>query len=273
MQMIPKIGSINFLNADPLCKELGSVENRWEIIESLPSELAAALRKGDLDIALVPQVEACLKPSYRIIPGFCISCDGAVGSILLFGDQPWEEIRRVAVDRASNSSLALLSVLRHLDGLPPLEIEEGPSDLSKLKGPNPADAVLLIGDAALRYAKKDLQQYDLGSMWKSRTGLPFVFAVWLANSDLPEWVISSIKNSALRGLSRRREWAEHFCRQHSGVLDVEQALHYLEYNIRYELGDSQIEALVYFHKLRCELDSSLDTSWVPKFFDLKGQSS
>ncbi len=45
----------------------------------------------------------------------------------------------------------------------------------------PADARLLIGDAALRSALDDpTRHHDLGELWRERTGLPMVFAVWAA---------------------------------------------------------------------------------------------
>ena len=265
--MKPVVGSIDFLNADPLCQKLGEVEHRWQVVQGLPSQLAAALRKGELDLALVPQVEACRSDSYRILPGHCISCDGEVGSILLFGDRDWKDLNTVSVDRASNSSVALLSVLRHLDGLPPLEssvIPAGPSDLKSTGGP---DSILLIGDAALENRHSSHHRLDLGAMWKERTGLPFVFAVWLMRSELPLWVVESISEAARQGLADRNAIAEQYCQQNPGVLDVPSALHYLHENIRYVLGEPQMEALTVFYQLRCELNPDLDPDWKPRFFE------
>ena len=265
--MIPRIGSIDFLNADPLCQKLTDIENRWQVLPALPSVLATLLRKDELELALVPQVEACQREEYRILPGHCISCDGEVGSILLFGDKNWDDIKKVSVDHASNSSVQLLSVLRHLDGLPPLELSVGPSDLSILKKDSGMDSVLLIGDAALENARFPISRLDLGAMWKKRTGLPFVFAVWLARTPLPGWVADSIKAAADCGLADRNGIAERYCQQNPGVLDVPAALHYLHENIRYHLGESQIEALKLFHRLRCELDSTLNPDWNPLFLE------
>ena len=261
----PVIGSINFLNADPLCLKLEDVDQRWEVLHDLPSNLAAKLRKKQLDVALVPQVEACRSEDYRILPGHCISCDGAVGSILLFGDTEWKDLRTVSVDKASNSSVALLSVLRHLDGLPPLEVSVGQSDLSPLEADHKSDSVLLIGDPALENAHSPYPRHDLGTMWKERTGLPFVFAVWLARPHIPQWVVDSIHESARQGLSNRDSMAKIYCRENPGVLDLPSALHYLHENIRYELGDRQVEALSEFHRLRCELDPILNPQWSPRF--------
>ncbi|MGE4602999.1 MAG: MqnA/MqnD/SBP family protein, partial [Planctomycetota bacterium] len=78
-----RLGTIDFLNALPLCDKLSREDDRWDIVEALPSELANHLKSGEIDVGLVPQVEACRDPRYRIVPGHCISCDGEVGSILL----------------------------------------------------------------------------------------------------------------------------------------------------------------------------------------------
>ena len=234
---------------------------------ALPSALATLIRNDELELALVPQVEACRREEYRILPGHCISCDGEVGSILLFGEKNWEDIQKVAVDHASNSSVQLLSVLRHIDGLSPLDLSVGPSNLSILEHDSEVDSVLLIGDAALENARLPISRLDLGAMWKKRTGLPFVFAVWLARTVLPGWVTDSITAAAENGLADREGIAERYCQQNPGVLDVPSALHYLHENIRYTLGDSQIEALKLFHRLRCELDATLNPEWSPLFLE------
>lgn len=264
-----RIGAINFLNASPLCHQLTQQDERWEIVEALPSELALALRNGKIDVGLVPQVEACRDPLYRIVPGHCISCDGEVGSILLFLNKEWKEIEMVGVDRASNSSVALLQVLRHIDGLPPLVMKEIGSDLSNLEEPNPLDAVLLIGDPALQYRSANLERLDLGLEWKKRTGLPFVFAVWLARTELPQWVVKGLHDSALHGLELRKQIAADFSRSKPEVFDFEAATEYLYQNICYQLGEGQKEALGVFHRLRAELDSSLDREWVPRYLEVE----
>ena len=263
--MIPKIGSIDFLNADPLCQKLAEVESRWEIIADLPSVLANSLRMGDLDVALVPQVEACRNENYKILPGYCISCDGPVGSILLFGDKPWDQLEKVSVDHASNSSVQLLSVLRHLDGLSPLELKVGPSNLSALEDQEQGESVLLIGDSALEHAVSSVPRLDLGMMWKERTGLPFVFAFWLSRGPIQDWIVESIRKTAQLGLADRTSIAEKYCQKNPGILDVPAAVDYLHEKIRYDLGEPQIEAISEFHRLRCELDNSLDPGWKPEF--------
>ncbi len=45
-------------------------------------------------------------------------------------------------------------------------------------------AGIVIGDRALEQRKISAYVYDLGTAWKEHTGLPFVFAAWVANKPL-----------------------------------------------------------------------------------------
>jgi chorismate dehydratase len=218
-------------------------------------------------VGLVPQVESCQDPRYRIIPGHCISCDGEVASILLFMRKEWKDLDVVAVDRASNSSVALLQVLRKIDGLPPLRIHKTESDLASLEGPDPHDAVLLIGDAALAHRSSPLERIDLGLAWKERTGLPFVFAVWLTRITLPPWVIENLQQAARKGLAMRDQIAANFSQAQPEIFDLPAAKDYLQRCIWYDLGEAQKEALELFHRLRAEIDNSLDVSWRPRYLE------
>jgi len=263
-----RLGAIDFLNALPLCDKLSREDDRWDIVEALPSELANHLKSGEIDVGLVPQVEACRDPRYRIVPGHCISCDGEVGSILLFCRKAWRDLEVVAVYQASSSSVELLQVLRHLDGLPPLELMETRSDLSSFESPNPPEAILLIGDAALGHLSSPLERIDLGQAWKERTGLPFVFAVWLARDELPTWVVAGLGEAARLGLAARDQIATDFSRSHPEIFDRSAASDYLHRCICYHLGKEQQEALVSFHRLRAEIDPRLDRDWYPRYLEV-----
>lgn len=264
-----RVGAIDFLNAAPLCSQLPRDHERWQIVEGMPSELASALRCGEIDVGLVPQVEACFDADYRIVDGHCISCDGEVGSILLFERKPWQQLERVAADRASNSSIALLQVLRHLDGLAPLEIVESRSDLSLLEKSTTLDAVLLIGDAALKHRKiSSLERTDLGMAWKQRTDLPFVFAIWLARSGLPPWVSAELASAARSGISEVERIADQYSSMNPDVLDFAEARDYLSRCIRYDLGEAEKQSMTLFHRFRAELDRDIDRSWQPRYLEV-----
>jgi predicted solute-binding protein len=134
---------------------------------------------GDADIGLVPVIEA-RRQGLDFVPGLGIACNGPVRSILLVSQVPAPQLRTVAVDSSSRTSVALAEVvLRERFGVTPQLIWHSPQLARMLAS---ADAALLIGDTALRFHpdEQPYHVYDLGQEWKWMTGLPMVFAVWAA---------------------------------------------------------------------------------------------
>src|SRR6059058_6557711 len=142
-------------------------------VVGVPTELNRALLAGECDLAPISSIEyARHADRLRVLPRLCVSSEGAVDSIQLVSRLPLEHVRTVAVTPESATSVVLTKVL-----LP--EARHVPLG-------EPADAQLLIGDAALKIAFEDpTPHYDLGRLWRERTGLPMVFAVWAAPDDAP----------------------------------------------------------------------------------------
>ena len=91
---------------------------------------------------------------------------------------PLRDIRRIALDTSSRTSVALIRVLcRHHFGIAPAFVDHGP-DLQPMT--RACDAAVLIGDPALEadHAALGLTKIDLGAAWREMTGLPFVYAAW-----------------------------------------------------------------------------------------------
>ena len=197
-----RIGRIPYINCYPVygAVDRGIVPLAGEIVDGVPSALNTQMANGALDISVISAVEyARDSKRYLLLPDLAISCDGPVRSVVLFSKRPAPDLhgRRVLVSRSSMTSVALLELLFETvwEAKPafiPADAEL--SDVEKF-GDHEHDARLVIGDAALhlwsrlrspedyaphaslsayRYA------YDLGSEWKRWTGLPFVFAVWVA---------------------------------------------------------------------------------------------
>src|SRR5438094_2927508 len=154
------------------------VDASVEEIQGVPTELNGRLLEGELDAAPISSIEYARNADrLRLMPRLCVASEGAVDSIQLVSRKPLEQVRVVAVTPESATSVVLTKVL-----LP--EADHVPLG-------EPADAKLLIGDAALKSAFEDpTPHYDLGRLWLERTGLPMVFAVWAApdppNPELPE---------------------------------------------------------------------------------------
>jgi chorismate dehydratase len=183
----------------------GIVPLAGEIVDGVPSALNRQMADGTLDVSVISAVEYARDAKrYLLLPDLAITSDGPVRSVVLFSKRPASDLqgRRVLVSKSSMTSVALLELLfEHVwDARPafvPADAEL--SDVEKF-GDTEHDARLVIGDAALhlwsrlrhpgdyaphaglsayRYA------YDLGAEWKTWTGLPFVFAVWVAQRTTP----------------------------------------------------------------------------------------
>ncbi len=200
-----RIGRIPYINCYPVYGAIdrGIVPLDGLLIDGVPSALNARMAAGELDVSVVSAVEYARQASrYLLLPDLAISCDGPVRSVLLFSKRPAEALsgHRVLLSRSSMTSVALLRLLfEHVWRVTP-ELAPGDAELSDLSRLHDEshEARLVIGDAALLLGATHLAVetetpeeprypyvYDLGGEWKRWTGLPFVFAVWVAQRSTP----------------------------------------------------------------------------------------
>src|SRR5688572_499066 len=180
-----RIGAVSYLNTKPLVYGLGSIAPRHELVFDLPSRLADGLAAGQLDVALIPSIEFFQDPSYTIVSDACIGCRGPVRSVKLVSRVPFKEIRTLALDEGSRTSVALVQILLRerygvLPELLPFPIAARPEEIE-------ADALLIIGDRAI-YAPVGQSsalsyELDLGDAWCRWAELPFVFAMWVGRAS------------------------------------------------------------------------------------------
>ena len=180
-----RVSAISFLNTAPLMWdfERGEAGKDFEISYTIPSECAAALASGTADMGIIPAVTYAQIPGLVILPNIAIAAKDHVRSILLISKKPMEDVRTVATDTSSRTSVALTQVLfakffgghRKFTPHPPYVKE-------MLKE---HDAALLIGDSALQISMHDspYHLYDLAHEWRRLTGKPFVFAFWAVRLD------------------------------------------------------------------------------------------
>jgi chorismate dehydratase len=170
-----RVGRVDFINTFPLAWSLAQRhDGAIDEVLGVPTELNALLAAGALDVANVSSIAYARNPeAYVLLPHVCISSDGAVESVNLVTDVPLPAVRTIGVTAKSAASVALVRIL-----FPAAEI---------LAEGAPADARLLIGDEALTSALEDATpHHDLGVLWRERTGLPMVFAVWAARRDVAD---------------------------------------------------------------------------------------
>jgi len=173
-----RISAISYLNTAPLMWDFehGSAGSDFDIAYTIPSQCAASLKAGSADIGIIPAAAYATIPDLVVLPGVAIASRRAVRSILLVSRVPLEEIRTVALDTSSMTSVALTRVLfAKWWGINPAFTAMAPSIDHMLQE---HDAGLVIGDPALQIDRSRYVTYDLAEEWIRLTGKPFVFAFW-----------------------------------------------------------------------------------------------
>jgi chorismate dehydratase len=207
-----RIGRIPYVNCYPVygAVDRGLVHLDGELVSGVPTSLNALMAAGSLDISVVSAVEYARDSArYVLLPDLAISCDGPVRSVMLFSKRPAHELdgRKVLVSRSSMTAVALLELLfDHVFCAEP-DFVPGDAEIGDIArfDEESHEARLVIGDAALLLADSATvypHQYDLGAEWKAWTGLPFVFAVWVAQRTTP--VAQALRVHA--GLIASRDW-------------------------------------------------------------------
>lgn len=199
-----KIGRIPYANLFPIFHYLETDCNsaEYKFIRGVPSRLNRMLRDGELDISTSSSIEFLRnKDKYRIIPWSSVSSEGTIRSILLFSRYPIHELGRkdIALSSESETSIVLLKII--LRDFMSLRCKFTSVDHRSISTTlSSFSAVLHIGDTAMREAKKigwsalnsklvtrnSIYVYDLGELWDSFTGRPFVFALWIARKESVE---------------------------------------------------------------------------------------
>ena len=247
-----RVGAVGYLNARPLTWALGREPDRWQVRYDVPSVCARLLRDRHVDLGLIPSVEYLSAPDYQLVPGVGVCSRGAVGSVALFARTEIGDVRRLALDASSRTSVALTKVLcAKRFHIAPEFIPHGP-DLGAML--STADAALLIGDPALETAAAShgARKIDLGSEWESMTGLPFVYAAWTGRGGaVSASEVSSLQGAQAEGVRALPEIA----REYGGgaVEKTARATAYLRDNVRYGLGPEEAAGLQLFLDYAAEL--------------------
>jgi chorismate dehydratase len=176
------LGRVRYINCEPVyyALEHGIVAADCEIRDGTPAELNERLRAGELDVSVISAMEAALRPeAYHLLPDLAIACDGAVESVLLASERPVEELDGLPVALSPHSLTSVYLVKLLLEKA----YHVRPRFLADAEAPGVV-ARLLIGDEALRLGPRYPHRLDLGKAWHALTGLPFVFAVWAARSEV-----------------------------------------------------------------------------------------
>ncbi len=221
----------------------GPQQGLFDLDFRVPAGCADQVASGAADIGIIPSFELT-RQDLEIIPGTGIACHGPVRSILLISSCPAPEIRTLAVDSSSRTSVELARViLERRYGAEPRQVPHAPDLDAMLRI---ADAALIIGDPALRIPLDvPYHVHDLGAEWVEMAGLPMVFAVWAGRKGAvgPE-VAEAFRASCRYG----RERMEEIVASESVARDFPPALvrEYLTRHIVHELGPRDYEGMDLF---------------------------
>lgn len=238
-----RVGCVSFLNAKPLIYGL-EAEPKLTMKLDVPANLAAMLESADVDVALLPVIDYQRLPGLRLIPVGGIASDGHTLTVRIFSRQPIETIRTLGCDPDSHTSVALARVIM-------AERYGTRPELRDLRDPSlpPDTPRLLIGDKVITEEPPGFDhQLDLGFAWKELTGLPFVFAAWMARAgaELGDWP-ARLDRARREGLAN----IEPILRQHAVTRGwpIDMARTYLTETLEYEITPRHIEAIRQFHQL------------------------
>jgi len=252
-----RIGAVGYLNARPLTWALDRNPERWLVRYDVPSVCAALLHDGKVDLGLIPSIEYLQSSDYRFVPGVGIGSRGPVASVALYTRKAIDEVRSIALDTSSRTSVTLIQVLcRHHFHIAPSFVAHGPN-LEAMT--STCDAGLLIGDPAFDadHASLGLQKIDLGEVWTHMTGLPFIYAAWTGRpAAVDDGVVEALQRAQADGVADREAIAAEY-----GAGDATRearAAVYLRDNVKYGLGADEAAGLQAF------LDFAADMGLAPR---------
>jgi len=280
-----RIGAVTYLNARPLVYGLEQFP-RFDVRFDLPARCAELLHGGETDLGLIPSIEYLRGPggpaAYRVVPDVAITSNGPVTSVAIYTTRDIRDVRSIALDTSSRTSVALTRVMcARAFGIAPAFVPHGP-DLPAMLAL--ADAALVIGDNALfldggplvvgegagaRVA--DVQKIDLGELWLRTTGLPFVYAFWVGRADALDAAdvrtLQAVRDASLR---RTREIAGAYYPGDPARQAV--ADRYLRDNIKYRLGADERAGVERFYHYAAEL-GLVPEAVAPTYYESRDESA
>lgn len=264
---------ISFLNARPLWWGLThdpSPDDSFEFAS--PARCADLIAAGLADLALVPAIEIARIPDLIALPSICIASRAEVRSVLLVSRVPMEEIRAVALDPSSRTSVALAHILlgERLGAAAYRRIKFDPVERENLLRLEGHDAAVVIGDPALQFSKRrgaEIFQYDLAAEWNALFHEPFVFALWAGRRAQVEQhqarTLGRLEASRDFGLRHIEAIARGAAEELS--LPLDELVEYFREALHYDFGEQERRALRRFYELaaKYELISEVrDQEWI-----------
>ena len=242
-----RVGAVSYLNTKPLIfgvKRSGLMD-RIDLIEDYPAKIATMLLNDEIDVGLIPVAVIPQLKQHFIVTDYCIAAEGEVASVALFSEVQMEKIDKVVLDYQSKTSVNLAKILLKEYWKKEVVFEDAKEDFLQHIGGS--TAAVVIGDRALQLANHSKYVYDLALAWKSFTGLPFVFAAWIANKPLGADFEAAFNLANADGLQHIDEVV---AEEHYASYDLKK---YYTENISYVLTNKKRKGLALFLKKLAQL--------------------
>jgi len=200
-----KISAVSYTNTRPFLYGIQHTDilNQIDLSLDIPADCAQKLIDDKVDIGLIPVAATLNLPYWEIISDYCIGANGPVNSVFIFSNCPINEVKFVQLDPESRSSNNLARVLLKNYWKSSAQLTINAKDYAESNDRH--TAFVQIGDRTFGKTERFAFVYDLAEEWKKFTGLPFVFAAWIANKPIPAEFVKEFNTSLKIGLDHRTE--------------------------------------------------------------------
>jgi len=197
-----RVGAVSYLNTKPLLYGISRhpVAAAIELTQDYPARVAQQLMDDEIDLGLIPVAAIPRLKEHYLYTDICIGASGPVASVCIFSEVPLEQVTRVLLDYQSRTSALLATILlkEYWKSDAVIIRAAGEDYRSEIRG---TTAALVIGDRAFEQRLRSPYIYDLAEAWQLHTGLPFVFAGWVANKPLPDRFVAAFDEANRQGLA------------------------------------------------------------------------
>lgn len=236
-----KISAVSYTNTKPFIYGIQhtAIIDKIDLSLDIPADCAQKVIDNTVDIGLIPVAATLNMPYWNIVADYCIGATGPVNSVFIFSNCEIHEVKRLQLDPESRTSNNLARVLLKNYWKVNPDLITDAADYSNLT--DNETAFVQIGDRTFGKKDKYAFAYDLAGEWEKLTGLPFVFAAWIANKPIPQTFVDEFNAALKYGLQHREAlFAEIPEREDFDVHD------YLLNKIDFDLDESKKEALHLF---------------------------
>lgn len=265
------LGVIEFINTVPIYFGLNTTDLPIQTYVTNPVHLNTLMANNELNVSPVSSAYYLRnKNKYILLEDLSVSSYGSVDSVLLLSKQPLSHFKSgqtIAIPSDSETSIALLKHMLQQESSAQLEFMTYTAS-NYQQAFQQHDGVLIIGDRALLsqpyFESQQAYCTDLSRWWVDKTGLPFVFAVWIANKQWatknPEKLkqINQLLADSKKNFLNNTDLLEQALTYTSKRCDLskEKIKHYWHQSLNYDLTLDHKQALNLFGSVLAAADAS-----------------